>query len=529
MTSTPSKHRTRAIFALALLLVISVITVFVPSYTASNMGIVPDSVEYATAAWRLVNEGRFAITINGEAYPPRYPPGFAVFALAPAYLLLGQNPGNAIFGILFWSLAGVCAAFAVGRRFGGIPTGLMAGAAVLLLSDYRHYSQVIMSDGTCAAAIVVLLLVYLRLAAAPDNWRGWLVAGATAALVASIRPTGLSASLPFLALALRGGPRRQSLNYGLLFLLPIGLFTALQMAYSYRAFGSPFRSGYQFWCPVPYDYLDLTFGLSYLPSNLEAMWRSGLIALLAVFAIMIFGMRRISWCSETTMNASYEALRFVLLTTLPLSLFHLLYFVDDPRFFLPVTGTLAVVTGALGCAMLHRFSKGLATLAIVAALGLVLVLESMQPVVDPTRRRVVDQFDKILPQKALLISHIDPVYLDFFLNRDGKRAVLPLSRHVEYASKIVAPSPVSMPNPPPLDELDHRCPGLLNGGGLDIFAATASEPAGVDIIDEALATGTPVFLDATHLDPAELYLTKRLPKRYRMEPTSTFAFYRLSR
>ncbi len=85
MKSARSKNRTRTVFALILLLGISAISLFVPAYTASNLGIVPDSVEYATAAWRLVNEGRYVITINGEAYPPRYPPGFALVALAPAW------------------------------------------------------------------------------------------------------------------------------------------------------------------------------------------------------------------------------------------------------------------------------------------------------------------------------------------------------------------------------------------------------------------------------------------------------------
>ncbi len=529
MKSARSKNRTRTVFALILLLGISAISLFVPAYTASNLGIVPDSVEYATAAWRLVNEGRYVITINGEAYPPRYPPGFALVALAPAYLLFGPNPGNAIFGIFFWSLAGIAAAFAVGRRIGGLPGGLMAGAVLALLPSYRHYNQVVMSDGTCAAAILVLLLVYLQLAAAPNNWRGWLFAGVLVALVASIRPTGLSASLPFLLLALRIRPRKQSLGYGLLFLLPILLFTALQMVYSNRSFGSPFRSGYQFWCPVPYDYLNLTFGFSYVPLNIAAVWRSGLLVLLAAAVIMILLMRRAEWNKDTERTAAHDSLGFILVTAVPLSLFHLLYFVGDPRFFLPVTGPLAAVVGAMGCAILLRVSNRMAHIAVAIALGVVLILGSLLPVPDPTRRRVVDQIDKILPKTALLISHIDPVYLDFFLNRGGERVVLPLSRYVEYASKVVAPSPIPMPKPPPRGPLDHRCPGLLNEGGLDVFPATASEPAGLDVIDEALAAGTPVFLDATHLDPAELYLTKRLPKRYRMEATTVLGLYRLSR
>ena len=521
--------RTQAAFALILLLVISVMTLYVPPFTASNMGIVPDSVEYATAAWRLVNEGRYVITINGEAYPPRYAPGFALFVLAPAYLLFGQGAGNAIFGILFWSLVGIAAAFSSGRRIGGLQGGLMAGAALLLFPYYRYYSQVIMSDAVCAAGTLVLLLAYLRLADAPLNWKGWLGAGMVAALVASIRPTGLSASLPFLWLALRTRPRPRSLGYGLLFLQPVLLVTALQSVYNFRALGSPFRSGYHFWCPVPYDYVSLTLGLSYVPRNFVTVWLSGLVVLLACVAILFLLERRSGWQTESAKTAFHESLRFIAITALPMSLFHLLYFFGDPRFFLPVTGPLAAVVGAMGYTLLFHLSKRLATIAVATALCLPLVLPSLWQAREPTRRLAVDRFDRTLPKTALLISQIDPVYLDFFLNREAERTVLPLSRSVEYASKIAAPSAIPTPNPPPLGALDHRCMGLLNGGGLDVFGATASEPAGLDIIDAALANGSPVFFDATHLGRAELPLAEMLQRRYRMEPMDQIALYRLSR
>ncbi|MCW8983951.1 MAG: hypothetical protein OQK55_01305, partial [Thermoanaerobaculales bacterium] len=128
----------------------------------------------------------------------------------------------------------------------------------------------------------------------------------------------------------------------------------------------------------------------------------------------------------------------------------------------------------------------------------------------------VDLLNDTLPKRALLISHTDPVYLDFFLNRDGERFVLPLSREVEYASKIVAPEKIPTPDPPPADALDHRCPGILNGGGFDVIPAAASEPAGVEAINAALDTGTPVFLDTTNLHPAELPVIEDLQRRYRM-------------
>ncbi len=204
MKISRSNKRIQTALALTLLLIVAFYTLFELPFTASDLTIAPDSVEYSTAAWRLVNEGRYVVTINGAEYPPRYPPGFALLALAPVYQLLGQDNGIGvgIYGILFWSLIGVAAAFAIGRRVGGLPSGLLAGASVLLLPDYRHYSQMIMSDATCTALMLVLLLVYLRVAAAPQNWGGWLTAGVISALAASIRPTALSATLPFLLLAL---------------------------------------------------------------------------------------------------------------------------------------------------------------------------------------------------------------------------------------------------------------------------------------------------------------------------------------
>jgi len=527
MSGFSSNIRMRHALALILLLAVAVIALFESPYSASNLAIAPDSVEYATAAWRVVHEGRYAITINGTAYPPRYPPGFALIALAPVHLLSGQDPGYGIFGILFWSVVGVMAAFAIGRRLGGLPGGLMAGGAVLLLPDYRHYSQIIMSDATCTAMTLVLLLAYLRLSAAPRNWKGWLCAGVLAALVASIRPTSLSATLPFLFLAVRMPPRRKSLSNGLLFLLPILLLGASQMLYNHSVFGTPFRSGYQFWCPVPYDYTHLTFGFSHFTQNTQAAWQSGLFFLLPAVVILFLGLRRSAPHTDSEGTAVHDCLCFILLSAAPLTLFHSFYFFGDPRFFLPVTGPLAALAGAMLGALLRRVSSRMAVVAAASVLMLLLSLELSRPGTEPTRRHTVDLLNETLPKKALLISHTDPVYLDFFLNREAERVVLPLSRDVEYASKIVALEKIPTPDPPPADALDHRCQGILSGGGFDVLPAVASEPAGVEAINAALDTGTPVFLDATHLNPAQLPVIERLQRRYRMRRAAR-GLYQLS-
>jgi hypothetical protein len=528
MSEFSSNLRTRYALALILLLAVAVIVLFESPYSASNLAIVPDSVEYATSAWRIVHEGRYAITINGTAYPPRYPPGFALIALAPAHLFPGQDPGCGIYGILFWSVIGVLAAFAIGRRLGGIPGGLMAGAAVLLLPDYRQYSQVIMSDATCTAMTLLLLLAYLRLTAAPHNWKKWLCAGLLSALVAAIRPTGLSATLPFLFLAIRFPPRRRSLSNALLFLLPILLLGASQLFYNHSVFGTPFRSGYQYWCPVPLDYTHLTFGFSHLPLNARAAWQSGLLFLLPAVVILFLGLRRFARHVDSEVTACRDCLWFVILSAAPLSLFHFFYFFGDSRFFLPITGPLAVLAGATLGALLRQVSSRIAVVAAAASLTLVFVLGLSQPEAEPTRRHTIDLLNDTLPKRALLISHTDPVYLDFFLNREGNRVVLPLSRDVEYASKIVAPARIPMPDPPPAHARDHRCQGILNGGGLDLLPAAASEPAGVDAITTALDSGIPVFLDATHLHPAQLAVIEALQRRFRMRRTAASVYQLLA-
>ena len=517
MKISGDNKRFQTALGLTFILIVACFSLYESPFTASNLTIAPDSVEYSTAAWRLVNEGRYVVTINGTPYPPRYPPGFALLALAPAYRLLGQDPGVGIYGILFWSLVGVGAAFFVGRRLGGLPSGLLAGAAVLLLPDYRQYSQIIMSDATCTAMMLVLLLVYLRLTDAPHSWRGWVTAGVISALAASIRPTALSATLPFLLLALQTSSRRRSLSNGILFALPILFFAASQQLYNFRVFGSAFRSGYQFWCPVPLDYPHLTFAISHLSSNAMAAWQSGLIILLAIIALMFFVLRRSVGTGVTFSSARNDCLRFVLLAAAPLTLFHLLYFYPETRFYLPVTGLFAATAGAMIGTLLQRVSDRSAVIVAASALVLVSFLAILRTSPDPTRRHAVDLFNNTLPSTALLISNIDPVYLDFFLNRNAERVVLPLSRRVEYASKIVAPTKIRDPDPPPTHPFDHRCPGIRNGGGYDVVAATASEPEGLDLIDAALTAGTPVFLDSTHISWLQRSAVENLQIRYQMK------------
>ena len=81
---------------LLLNLAIAFIIIFRSAYNASDLAIVPDSVEYTVAASRLVTDQSYTIVIDGQSWPPRYAPWFSMLVIAPAYLIFGNEPGNAV-------------------------------------------------------------------------------------------------------------------------------------------------------------------------------------------------------------------------------------------------------------------------------------------------------------------------------------------------------------------------------------------------------------------------------------------------
>ena len=98
-------------------LTIAVIILFRTAYNASDLEIVPDSVEYTVAASRLVTDQSYTIVMDGRSWPPRYAPWFSMLVIAPAYLIFGNEPGNAVFPILFASLLGIGTAFVIGYQY----------------------------------------------------------------------------------------------------------------------------------------------------------------------------------------------------------------------------------------------------------------------------------------------------------------------------------------------------------------------------------------------------------------------------
>ncbi|HEY2139172.1 MAG TPA: glycosyltransferase family 39 protein, partial [Chthoniobacterales bacterium] len=163
--ATDSVHdrNPRIEWALALtLFAIAVVWLYRTPYNASGLEVPPDAVEYALAPLQLLETGHYDIILEGRPLPPRYPPWFSTLIIAPAYLLFGHDPGNAILPITLTAVLGVGFAWAIGRRITGAPSGgIFAGLALLTLPTYSFWAGQVMSDVPSTAAMLWGCLLYL--------------------------------------------------------------------------------------------------------------------------------------------------------------------------------------------------------------------------------------------------------------------------------------------------------------------------------------------------------------------------------
>jgi hypothetical protein len=135
---------------------------------------------------------------------------------------------------------------------------------------------------------------------------------------------------------------------------------------------------------------------------------------------------------------------------------------------------------------------------LLLTLCVVGVTRHKQPDPPPYRRLAADRIRANTPNQAWIISAIPPVYLEYMLGNDSQRRIIPISRSVEYANKLIAYKKIQNPVPPPLDWTDHRCDqSLRNGGAGDAVPYVASENL-IDLRNQ-LTKGTRVFVDTSFM------------------------------
>lgn len=503
-----------ALAFLALILVTSLAVLWITPYDASNLGI-SDSVEYSVGAERMLHEGSYSLSIEGRTYPPRYAPWFSALFIAPAMILTGVTLGNAIWPVLLCGLLGVACAFCVGRRLSGTWGGILAAFTLLLDPGFRYFSKFPMTD-VPAAVLTLIVLAYCLVERSAKDARNlsFVPIGVLCSILVSLRMTAAVILLPTLVCAFFSPTKKDKVKRVVAILAPVSFMYAMQVVYQTVTFGAPFRNGYEFWVPWPYEVLSQVFAARYLLENLQTLVLHTPILMFAV--LFLAGWPVLKEKKEAAFlerGSFFLFFRLVVWFTIPLVLLYLFYFYSASRFYLPMSVALYVLLGSFIGAFLgeienHRIAALVCLLVIAAgAAG----WRSSANVEPPARRIAADLMARHTPANALIITGIDPAYLDLLVLRRTQRTVLPVSRRVEYASKMVAWLPLSFAQPYPADVTGVSREYLFKSGAQDVVESVAldNEP----VILDALQAGRPVFIETSALKESEL---EALTKRYIM-------------
>jgi 4-amino-4-deoxy-L-arabinose transferase-like glycosyltransferase len=207
----------------------------------------PDAMEYEEAARRLAHGDGYWLHIGGKRYPPRYPPGFSAL-IAPALLVLGDEPGTSIVVVLATAGAAIVATWALARVAAG--PAAAAVAALLLATAPLHVqlSGAVMSEVPSSAAVAAVALLVLGAARrASAAW--WSAVGVAAGLAATIRQPNVLLLLPAAGITLtaRGISSSTRLRHLAGLAAGAGLGMAPLLVQQWHRFGSPLATGYGYW------------------------------------------------------------------------------------------------------------------------------------------------------------------------------------------------------------------------------------------------------------------------------------------
>jgi Dolichyl-phosphate-mannose-protein mannosyltransferase len=308
-----------------------------------DLGLHPDADEYFAQARALGRTGAPFIRIGFEKLPSRYPPGYP-FLMLPWLKLLSSSDQilapfrtNQAVGILL--LLGVFALYCRRKR------PIDGGMTVLLIATlpaFVSFSRSSLSDLSAAVAVgTTFSLIYLGL----QEHKRWIVylAAIVLGLAFNIRMQLIFFAPILLAMALFPvhGSRWRWLVHCLGVLVLFFMAMSPTFILNYKMFGSPFRTGYDFWVPAVTAHP--LFALRNVRPNLAMLWQEFTAHRTVFYVENIFG-------SGTSFVASFIVLgaagivmmpkgRFFICAALAATTFFLgttAYFFKDARFYLPL-------------------------------------------------------------------------------------------------------------------------------------------------------------------------------------------------
>ena len=561
--SFPDKIIKNTQLTLFLSTLLALTVLIIPPSWVSNLPICTDSVEYAIGAENIAETGRFVIRIHGEELPSRYPPWFSSIALAPAYLLFGKELGNAIIPITLFSIIGVISAFLIGYRLSGKWGGFISSLVLILLPAYRAYSSHVMTEVPCSALAILLSLIYMEIwttgsketpeaqanidqkesngspcelpskkeskssftplignrtfSAKMDNIHLFVFSGIIAGIASAFRPACSAFILPFLLFCFTRKPVTLLPGRLLALIIPQFIVSGATIIYNLRVFGSISKTGYHFWCPVLFSNIHSIISPAFFKANLTELFISGLPALvLAVTCLLVIHIRGKKDFPDGKRDKTAALVYYLIIGTGPIVLLHLFYFWYDQRFYLPSLAVLAALAGGLIGHFFENVSTrrllGIQVFLLIAAL----IFRLVHTPTHLTRRETAERIIRVTPPHALIISGIDPAYLEYFVCRNSKRRILPISRNVDYTSTAVTWR-ISMTT-------------WTNAGNM---IARNETPAGLypyvaeecfDILTNEVRKGTPVFMDASQILEVDSKVVKIISENFKLARKAEYLY-----
>lgn len=472
---------------LVVCLLLGGVLLFVSPYRASNLA-VSDALEYSIAAHRYWFNGSYSLGIGEQSLPPRYPPAFSLLILMPSYAIFGPEIGNAIWPIIGLALVALLALSRISQLIAGPQAALLAPLLLLALPEFRTMARLPMTDVPALALGLLALLRTLVFLKQPKNSvTTFLEIGFYLGLAIAFRSTNIVLALALLPFLLRLPPQER-LKAVAITLVPIAVAGFSVLLYQYSVFADLWRSGYHFWVAIPYDFPSLTFNISYIPENFSLLLKSASFIPLAAVAIVLFFLARREnnhAATKTPLVASTIILLFSML------LIFIPYFYCTRRFFLPLSTWLIPLTLSFGLPLLSVTRQ-----ALIArlALSIVIISAAMHLSVKkalPERRVLADALAQT-PANSVILAELDPAYAERMVVGTTQRTYVPISRAVEFASKVLAPTSLSKNLPRPDSWQPHRSQAALQAGAIDAVPWVASEKP--EKIQALLASGRPIYV-----------------------------------
>jgi len=544
--------------AAILILAVDILGLYVPAKFGTCWLVIPDSLENAFCADNFLREGRYGFYLNGVFHPSRYLPWFPLLFLAPFQAITGDLYG-AVYGCWFAAagLAAVmfCSCWQTAVRPGqpgerdvsrGALAGLLTFPVLLLSSFFIALTGYAMTEVPYLLFCVSAMVLWTRLAVRPGiDMASLMWCAVLIALGGSVRSSAYPMLLlPYILIFMREKSWKRRFLLWFLSALPTVLVLLASNIFNWRVFGSPFRTGYHFWCPVPYDFMSLTFNSSYAAEYLPRLIREKgfwlTMALLSVCAAWFVASR--SARGEKLLQirpwTAWEAsMAFALLQSLIIFILYIFYFFYDKRMYLPILVMVLPPAASAGASLLRMIIRRRYIVNwILAGAAIVLQLVVMHNLNDyhkairaiPDDRSKLETLDLILPGDAILLSTFNPAVSDMFFQRGTDRKIIPVNRIHEYSDKIAAPQKVKACDPPPRNAVDNLAPGLLEQPGcyLPFPYALSDDPA---LLRDQLKKDAPVFFitGKNLVAPPEIQATFEFATPEIVEQKNGIAIWRL--